>query len=216
MTLLCVSESALPGGAQGEQRKLFDMVVDAAGGDSSEVIHVGVRSTQRIGEAKALYEPMEDTLRRLRPSKVIALGGTAATVVKRAKTKVAITKARGLAEWLDYDGGRAMLVSTVSPSLVLRRAGNSEGLNAAGAREWFRDLYRDVTKWVHQDEPMPALDPAIWVPDSADRLLADLSELDSYEVISCDLETEPDAGALADLRAREHAHGKAACAGCSG
>ena len=230
MTLLVVSESALPGGVVGEQKKLVEMIVDAAGGDHDELVHVGVKSATKIKEVKEGYPRMEALLAELRPTKILALGGTAATMVKRSPTKVAITKTRGMAEWVEYgpqvgwhdeEGkvprleGRAMLVSSLAPALVLRRAGNSEGLNAAGAREWFRDLYRDVTKWVLQDEPLPVPDPMVKVPADMEALRSWLAVLDDYEVISCDLETEPPEDALADLRAREgHAHEKAACPAC--
>lgn len=217
MTLLCVSESALAGGIQGEQRKLFDALVAAAGGDPAEVVHLGVTSMTKIKEVKAGYPWMEETLAELQPTKIIALGGTAATIVKRAPTKIAITKAHGRGEWVEYEGGQAYFLPTLAPSLVLRRQGNAEGLNAAGAREWFRDLYHGVTKWVQQDEPLevPDLDGRMLIPTTRAGLVAALGALEPYEVISCDLETEPPEDALTALRARDdHDHDKKACKAC--
>jgi DNA polymerase I-like protein with 3'-5' exonuclease and polymerase domains len=217
MTLLCLAETANPDGLQGEARKLIDMLIQHAGGDPAEVIHRGVKPTTRIKEAKDSYPTYQALLEELQPDKVLALGGTAATVVLRAPRKVPITKTRGRGEWVEYgDGQRLFMVSSVSPSLVLRRAGNAEGLSAAGAREWFRDLYRDVTKWVQEDEPLPLpdLEDATTVVSTPEALEYALSLLEPYEAVSCDLETEPDEETLADLRAREHDHEKAACPGC--
>lgn len=196
-----------------EPYRLLAKCLQAAGADPRALIYTGVPTRAKVSDLRGAYQDgFEERLVRIRPSKILALGGIAATVAKRSTRMIPITKERGLAEWRDYDGGRALLVCTVNPTMALRHqsafssgpaVGNSKSFmrGDVGSREWVRDILRDTEKWVRQGAPLPAPRARWTAPAGRGELRSALAALAPHEEVSVDLETEPQGEALADLLA---------------
>ncbi len=170
----------------GESGRLLRTVLRDAGIDPDTEVYytnavlcrpkAGVELTRQA--IAACNGRLREEIAMVRPRKVLAVGSPGLTAALSEPKLTRITKERGRARWLAYDGTRAVLMPSWHPAAVLR------------SPELIRDLRRDVERLATIDKPEVEPEVEIVVVESEDEALAWLRELWTASCLSCDLETE--------------------------
>lgn len=166
----------------GEQADLLETLLTFAGFKPNDcyvtfAIKDRVEGKVTADMIKQNHQALIDELSAVKPTKILAMGGTALSLLRNAEKPLSIQKERGLGEWVQLNDYACFTVSTFPIWWVFKDS------------EVFRDVVKDFKKLSSRDEPMQEPEIDWFMPETVKEVEEGLKYFATLDVVSIDIES---------------------------